>query len=487
MAYSEENVIDLSGDGGVLKKILVQAPEDAGIPEQGNEIRAHYVGTLEDGSIFDSSRDRNKEFTFVLGRGNVIKGWDVGFASMKQGEKAILTCTAPYAYGESGSPPKIPANATLKFEVELLGFHEKEKEKWEMSVDQRLEKAREIKTKATAEFKTKNFEEALRLYESGIEFSDGLYKPSEEDLVQSKILLSTLRLNVAMCHLKNSNWSQAVTSCSTVLETEPRSVKALYRRATAYIHLENLMDAKKDLKLAIEIDPQNREVRREYQNWKKKFAEDQKRQKNIFGGFFNKVDFYDDKDQVAKELELDPNNPKVYFDLTVNAEPMGRVTMQVYQDICPKTANNFIALCTGEKGNCSTGQPLHYKGSTFHRVIKGFMLQGGDFTKGDGTGGESIYGEKFDDENFKLKHTEPGLLSMANAGPNTNGSQFFITTVSTPHLDDKHVVFGRVLGGMDVIKKIEASETDTGDKPLSEVVIAECGLLETGDDPVAQP
>ncbi len=174
----------------------------------------------------------------------------------------------------------------------------------------------------------------------------------------------------------------------------------------------------------------------------------------------------------------------MFFDISIGGEYAGRFVFLLFADTTPKTAENFRALCTGEKGLASTGQPLHYKGSAFHRVIKNFMLQGGDFTRGDGTGGESIYGAKFADENFKVKHTEGGLLSMANAGPGTNGSQFFITSKDTPHLDGKHVVFGRVLEGFDtVFKKIESNPTASGDKPIQRVEIIDCGMYDPASPP----
>ncbi|PHH64229.1 hypothetical protein CDD81_4843 [Ophiocordyceps australis] len=176
--------------------------------------------------------------------------------------------------------------------------------------------------------------------------------------------------------------------------------------------------------------------------------------------------------------------PRVFFDVTIGGKPAGRITMELYSDLVPKTAENFRCLCTGEKGLGKSGKPLHYKGSIFHRVIKQFMIQGGDFTAGDGTGGESIYGAKFEDEAFPMKHEKPFLLSMANAGPNTNGSQFFITTVATPHLDNKHVVFGEVLNGKSVVRLIENLKTQSGDKPAKEAVIVDCGEL-TGDAALA--
>lgn len=172
-------------------------------------------------------------------------------------------------------------------------------------------------------------------------------------------------------------------------------------------------------------------------------------------------------------------NPVVFFDMSVGGAPAGRIEMELYQDVVPRTAENFRCLCTGEKGTGKSGKPLHYKGSAFHRVITDFMCQGGDFTAGNGTGGESIYGTKFADETFQGKagrHTGVGCLSMANAGPNTNGSQFFICTADTPWLDGKHVVFGQVVKGIEVVKQIEGVGSGSG-QTSKKVVIADCGQI----------
>lgn len=196
--------------------------------------------------------------------------------------------------------------------------------------------------------------------------------------------------------------------------------------------------------------------------------------------------FYNDKEapKVAKTHtklpDFDPENSQVFFDLAVGTEgeegyEKERVVFELFTKQVPKTAENFRALCTGEKG-----QDLHYKGNKFHRIISGFMMQGGDTTAGNGTGGKSIYGEKFEDEQIWYPHTHKGVLSMANAGPNTNGSQFFICYGPTPHLNEKHTIYGRVISGYSICEKAENVEKGAQDKPLKDVQIVDCGEL-TGD------
>mmetsp|Transcript_39472 Transcript_39472/g.72815 ORF Transcript_39472/g.72815 Transcript_39472/m.72815 type:complete len:492 (-) Transcript_39472:88-1563(-) len=470
--------VSIAKDGGVMKKITKEAPEGAeGPPPNGFEVKAHYTGTLLDGTKFDSSVDRGTPFKFTIGEGQVIKGWDEGFASMKVGEKAILRCKPEYAYGARGQGNDIPPNATLNFDVELLGFEEKPKEKWEMSQEEKVEKAKKLKMNGTDLFKRSSFIDAAMMYKDAASYvfddEDGEHVPDDD-----KPLYVACLSNAAMCYVKEGEWADAIKACDKVLEVEgeEENIKAIYRRGIAKMNMGMFKEAKADLMKAYGIDNENKDVRKALKQLKQKMAESKKKEKATFGGMFGKVSMYGDKDDNIIVPNAKGDNPHVFFDIRHGEEDLGRIVMQLYKDITPKTAENFRALCTGEKGTGKAGKPLHYKGCTFHRIIKDFMIQGGDFTMGNGMGGESIYGEKFADENFKMKHTGPGLLSMANSGPATNGSQFFITTKDTPHLDGKHVVFGRVVEGMDIVRKMENVKVNDS-KPEVDVVIADCGVM----------
>lgn len=461
---------DVSGNGGLLKKIIKAG--EGSFPQTGMEIVAHYTGTLDDGTQFDSSRTRGQTFKFTLGEGAVIKGWDEGFASMQKGECAVLRCRSDYAYGSRGHPPTIPGDATLNFDVELIDFHEKKKEKWQMSPEEKVGEATGLKDQGTMLFKEKRFAEACQHYEDAAEYL------SEERDGAAEALFLTCKLNTSQCYLSQSLYPEAASAATAVLKKDGHNVKALYRRGLARNHMGLSEEALADLQLALTLDAENKAVSLEIAKAKKAISDANKKAKQTYGNMFSKISVYDDRPGVVIPGS-DPSNPRVYFDITVGGESVGRIVMVLYMDTTPKTATNFLRLCTGDSGKtASTGEALHYKGCSFHRVIKGFMIQGGDFTRGDGTGGESIYGAKFEDENFKAKHTEGGLLSMANAGPGTNGSQFFITSDATPHLDNKHVVFGRVVEGFEtVFRAIENIKCLPGDKPEVPVIIADCGVV----------
>jgi len=207
-------------------------------------------------------------------------------------------------------------------------------------------------------------------------------------------------------------------------------------------------------------------------------------QKFFSGGIYNEKTVTISKPEPASLNALPKfksSNPQVYFDLMIgnvkdDDYEIERVVFELFADV-PKTCENFRSLCTGDSGV----KNAHYKGNKFHRVISGFMAQGGDTTNGNGTGGVSIYGEKFDDEQIWYPHTHKGVLSMANAGANTNGSQFFICFASTPHLNNKHTIFGRVVQNYKFIEKIENNKTAPGDKPIRDVTIRDCGELLDGD------
>jgi chemotaxis protein histidine kinase CheA len=257
-----QDAMDLSGDGGLCKQLLRAGDEEGGSPESGSLVQVHYVGTLMDGTKFDSSRDRAGNFSFTIGRGQVIKGWDVGVASMKRGEKALLYCRSDYAYGARGSPPKIPPETTLQFEVELLSWGLPKKDRWEVAEKEKLSEASRLKAEGTEAFKAGKWAQAQPLYAEAagwVEYDDDFVEESTK--AEAGALVISCWLNEAQCCLKLQDWAGAISASSSVLRKDGENVKALYRRGLANTKLQNFETGRQDLKRAATLDPKSREIR----------------------------------------------------------------------------------------------------------------------------------------------------------------------------------------------------------------------------------
>lgn len=299
-SFDATGYVDISGDGGLLKKVLEEGTGDS--PQPGFEVEAHYTGTLDDGSVFDSSRSRGKPFKFQIGQGQVIKGWDQGFATMKIGEKAILRCRSDYAYGKRGQG-KIPADATLNFDVELLSFGPKKRERWEYTTAEKIAEATTLKESGTNAFKAKDFAKALRDYSEAAE----LVEAGDEGSLE---LYLACKLNCAQASISMADYASAVTHASEVLKKDPINIKALYRRGLARNHLGLVEEALVDLNAVLVHDPENKAAKIEIAKAKKAVADAKKKEKAAYGNMFSKVSVYDDKElPVVPGLAKD--NPKV--------------------------------------------------------------------------------------------------------------------------------------------------------------------------------
>ena len=469
-----DGYINITEDGGVKKKIIKEGKGDQ--PTDGYEVKVNYIGRNKDKKIFDQTKD--KPFTFEIGTHQVIKGWEIGVKTMKKGEKSEFILSPEYAYGDKKVSDLIPENSTLIFEIELLELLKPKKDISKMSYEEKLTEGKKLKEEGVTKFKEGDIPNARDLFTRATAYLENMDKTKPEES-EGVSLYVTILSNLCNCCNRQKEYHPVINFATKGLKIKELP-KLYYFRAIAYANNDEFDSAKKDIEDLRKLLPEKERDTDEgikyvldlVQKREKEFVSKRKKySKRLF-----QANLYEDKEIKQKPVEppkeQNKENPVVFLDIKIGDKEPKRVEIELFKDKVPKTSENFRCLCTGEKG-----EKLHYKGSIFHRVIKNFMIQGGDFENANGTGGSSIYGKKFDDENFLYSLSREGLLAMANSGANTNGSQFFITLKDTPWLNGKHVVFGQVLKGMDVVKEVEAVETDGQDKPKINVVIENCGEI----------
>jgi peptidylprolyl isomerase len=481
----KEEYTNITEDGGVKKKILKEGTGAEAV--EGAEVSVNYIGRNKDNKIFDQTKDT--PFKFKIGEHKVIKGWEIGVKTMKIGEKSEFILSPEYAYGSQKVSDLIPENSTLTFEIELLKVEIPKKDISEMTYEEKLAEGKKYKEEGVAKFKGGDIANARDSFNRAIAYLENMDKSKQEEAEGVNLYVTTLS-NICNCCNRQKEYHPVINFATKGLRIK-EVPKLFYFRAIAYANNDEFSEAKKDVESLKNLLPEKDRDTDEGVKFvlnliEKREKEISKRVKKFSRGLFQ-AHLYDDKEDKEKPVEppkkVNKENPVVFLDIKIGDKEARRVELELFKDKVPKTAENFRCLCTGEKG-----EKLHYKGSIFHRVIKNFMIQGGDFENANGTGGESIYGKKFDDENFAYSLSREGLLAMANSGPNTNGSQFFITLKDCPWLNGKHVVFGQVIKGMDVVKEVEGIETDGQDKPKINVVIENCGEIkkEEKEEPKAE-
>ena len=505
--------VDLLGNGGIMKRVLRPGNAIVGRPPKDALCKVHYTGWLMDGTRFDSSRDRFGNPFFKLGSRMETMCLEDGVATMNRGELAEFVCKAAYAYGDQGwssanGQSKVPARSTVRWVVELYSWSGFSGDRSKMSYAEVMDQAAALKGKGSEYVRQEMWDAAQERYHEAVQLLEdpkfNLHEELSEGWVReaAKLLLSC-QLNEALCELKREDFNAALRLLDAVLArpsllTIEQKVKAHYRRHQARMGRQEYEEALADATAAQELDPKNGDVHNAVMGsrFAKQMAD--RAQRSQFAGMFEReaksagahlggsgaqsttvsltkesTELYEEESGIPPWVEP---LPTAYLDVSIGGRAIGRIVIELFAREVPKTCENFRALCTGEAGNGkASGRPLHFQGVRFHRVIRGFMVQGGDIVSGNGRGGESIFGGQFDDESLEGRHDKPGLVVMANAGRNMNGSQFFITTCAAPHLDKSHVIFGRVLIGMEVVRQVERTPVDNDDMPREEVLIDECG------------
>ena len=473
----EKEYIKITEDGGVKKYIIKEGKGDQAV--EGSEVKVNYIGKNSSDKIFDQTKD--KPFTFKIGAHSVIKGWEIGVKTMKVGEKSEFIFSPDYAYGKQKVSELIPENSTLKFEIELIEIIGKKKEINDMEYEEKLELGKKYKEEGVEIYKKGDYKLAREKFDEAAKYLDKyVNKYAEKEKEGCKVYQAVLT-NLCNCCHKLKEYYALILYANLGIKINDELPKLFYFRAIALAQTSEFDKAEKDIesleKLLSDKEKENSGI-----DYIKNIIEKKRKETHSQRKKFSKAvlshDIYKDlgpTKPIPPSEEINPKNSVVFLDVKISNNDKKRIKIELFNDKVPKTANNFRALCTGEKN-------ISYKGSKLFRVVKNIMIQGGDFENNDGTGGYSIYGNKFEDENFYYSHSREGLLSMINSGKNSNGSQFFITLKETPWYDEKHVVFGKIINGLDIIKEIENIKIDDNDIPEENIIIENCGEIKNGEE-----
>ena len=474
-----ENIfVDITEDGGIKKKIIEVGHGEP--PSEGKTVFIYFKSKYQD-KIFDQSKE-DEPFSFTLGENKVIKGWEIALKSMKIGEKAEFIMNPEYTYGDKQVFEWIPANSILNYEIKLIGVHNDNTENCldNLTYEEKLQWGKLLKKEGVDKFKANDIMGAKECFIKALSFLKKM-DPEKEEEKEGVELYLTLLSNICNCYNKEKEYNSVIDIASIGLKIKPLP-KLLSFRAIAYAYTEEFDDAKADIENLENILKGSNEA--EYNDiagaieYVNSIIEERKKiyiEKNnkYSRAIFRQYLYYNKQLKnrpLIPPIEPNPKNPIVFFDIKIGENEAKKIEIELFKDIVPITAENFLALCLG------THEGMTYKGTSLNKVIKSFVIGGGEFE--NYTGKEKcVYGQYFDDENYIYGHCRRGLLTMDNDGKNTNNSKFLITLKYIPWFDGKHVVFGQIIKGLEVLKEIENLETDNDDKPFVKVIIENCGEI----------
>jgi len=469
---------NITEDGGIKKRILKEG--HGAKPKEGNEVVINYVGKYND-DIIDHTNE-NEPLCFTLGENKVAKIWEITVKTMDLGEKSEFIMTPEYTSDIIKNNENIPKEAILTYQIELKSIHYKSTEESleNLTYEEKLQWGKLLKQNGVEKFKENDISEAKKCFLNALTFLKSM-NPEKEEEKEGVDLLLTILANICNCYNKEKDYDSVLKFAFIGVNIKP-TTKLLYFRTIAFANLEDFENAENGLNDLVALfasnGQENTQEVNETVDYLKELIDSRKKifeekNKKFSRAIYRQV-FYNNKNMKEKILVPknvpNPGNPIVFFEIQIENDNIGKIEFELFKDVVPITAENFRNLCIG------TQDGLTYKNSCINKVIKDFVI-GGGILENNNEENKCIYGKYFDDENYTYCHCRRGLLTMDNDGKNKNNSKFLITLKHIPWFDGKHVVFGQVIKGMEIIKQIEDIEVDNDDKPLKRITIINCGEI----------